>query len=193
MFDTSHSLLHRAGAGEPAAWDRFDSLYRPLIRGWLVRHQVSPQDADDLTQDVLFAAARGLARFEHAGPAGSFRGWLRTITANRAREFWRAGRVRIVAGGGDAFLRAVDELADPASGVAAEWDLEHDAAIVRRLLGLMASEFEPHTLQAFRMLTVDGRSGSEVAVHLGMSIAAAYAAKSRVLARLRTEAAGILD
>lgn len=193
MSDTSLSLLLRAGSGEPAAWQRFDTLYRPLIRGWLIRHRVHPQEAEDLTQDVLFSVVRGIERFRHPGETGSFRGWLRTITANRAREFWRAGRCRAGAPGGDAFLRAIEELEDPTSGISAGWDREHDEATVRQLMELLADEFEPQTMRAFRMVVFDGRKGSEVAAELGMTVAAVYAAKSRVLSRLRAEAGRLLD
>jgi RNA polymerase sigma-70 factor (ECF subfamily) len=192
MTDTSHSLLLRAGAGDPAAWERFDALYRPLVRGWLIRHQVHPQEADDLTQDVLFAVVRGIERFEHTGEAGSFRRWLRTITVNRARAFWRAGRCRGVAPGGDAFLSAIAQLEDPASGLSAEWDREHDETVLRRLLELLGAEFEPQTMQAFRQLVFERRTGADVADELGMTLAAVYAAKSRVLHRLRAEAGELL-
>ena len=64
---------------------------------------------------------------------------------------------------------------------------------MRRLLALMEQEFEPATLRAFRRLTFDGASGQEVADELGLSLPAVYAAKSRVLRRLREEAAELLD
>lgn len=193
MVDTSLSLLLRAGTGDQVAWEQLDALYRPLIRGWLARNQVDPQEAGDLTQDVLFAVARGIDRFQHAGPAGSFRGWLRTITVNRAREFWRAGRLRTPAAGGDAFLKVVEELADPTSGVSAAWDREHDELVLRQILERVTAEFEPQTMKAFRKVTFEGCSGSEAAAELGMTVAAVYAAKSRILSRLRTEAGGLLD
>jgi RNA polymerase sigma-70 factor, ECF subfamily len=40
---------------------------------------------------------------------------------------------------------------------------------------------------------LDGAAADAVAAELGMSVGAAYVAKSRVLARLRQEAAGLLD
>jgi hypothetical protein len=33
-----------AGAGEERAWERFVALYQPMIRGWLVRFAVHPQE-----------------------------------------------------------------------------------------------------------------------------------------------------
>jgi biotin operon repressor len=42
-------------------------------------------------------------------------------------------------------------------------------------------------------LVFDGASGAEVAAELGMTRAAVYMAQSRVLKRLREEAAGLLE
>jgi RNA polymerase sigma-70 factor (ECF subfamily) len=54
-------------------------------------------------------------------------------------------------------------------------------------------EFQPATWQAFWGLTVEGKSGAEVAAELGLSVDAVYAAKSRVLRRLRQELDGLLE
>src|SRR4051794_5102410 len=86
MDSTRLSLLQRAREGEAFAWRQVVALYQPLIRGWLIRGHVQPQEAEDLTQDVLAVLIKGLPDFAHAGRPGSFRAWLRTIAVNRARE-----------------------------------------------------------------------------------------------------------
>jgi RNA polymerase sigma-70 factor, ECF subfamily len=192
LTDTSRSLLARAGAGEESAWKRFVEVYQPMIRGWLARHAVHPQEVDDLTQDILAVMVRELGRFAHAGRPGSFRSWLRTITANRAREFWRAGKGR-ARGAGGSVLEMAEQLEAPDSVLSAFWNAEHDAHVLRRLLVLMEERFEPRTVRAFRRLVFDGARAGDVAAEVGMSVAAVYAAKSRVLQRLRQEAEGLLD
>ncbi len=192
MAETSHSLLMRAGAGDESAWQRFVALYQPMIRGWLVRFSIHRQEVDDLTQDVLAVMVRELRNFTPSGRCGAFRSWLRTITVNRAREFWRAGKGRARAAGGS-MLEMIEQLEDPVSALSAEWDAEHDAHVLRQLLILMEQEFEEKTVRAFRRLVLDERRAAEVAAELGMSVAAIYAAKSRVLQRLRQEAKGLLD
>jgi RNA polymerase sigma-70 factor (ECF subfamily) len=57
----------------------------------------------------------------------------------------------------------------------------------RRAVELLRTEFEEHTWQAFWQVAIDGRTLAEVAERLGMSVAAVYQAKSRVLRRLRQE------
>ena len=54
-------------------------------------------------------------------------------------------------------------------------------------------EFQPVTYQAFRRLVLDEANAEDVATELEISTNAVYIAKSRVLARLRDEARGILD
>jgi RNA polymerase sigma-70 factor (ECF subfamily) len=193
MDATRQSLLLRAQHGDPSAWQHLVAVYRPLIRHWLRRQGVHPQDGDDLTQDVLAILTKELPRFQHAGRPGSFRGWLRTITVNRARAFWRAGRCRTEAAGGTAFLDLLKQLEDATSDQSKKWDAEHDQAVCRRLLKVLEQDFKPSSVQAFRRLVFDGASGAEVAAELGMTRAAVFMAQSRVLRRLREEAAGLLD
>ena len=47
---------------------------------------------------------------------------------------------------------------------------------------------QPHTWQAFRMLAIEGRSGSEVAALLGMEVSTAYVARSKVQRMIRAAA-----
>lgn len=97
------------------------------------------------------------------------------------------------AAGGSGASAALHEIADPDSALNRQWDEEHDLYVIHCLLDLVEEEFEPVTLKAFRRLALDGASGAEVAQDLGLSVAAAYVAKSRVLARIRQEAKGLID
>ena len=74
-----------------------------------------------------------------------------------------------------------------------QWDEEHDRYVLNCLLDAVEEEFEPNTLKAFRRLTLEGASGAEAAEELGMSVAAVYVAKSRVLQRLRQVAEGLIN
>jgi RNA polymerase sigma-70 factor (ECF subfamily) len=65
--------------------------------------------------------------------------------------------------------------------------------VLRCLLDLVEQEFEPKTFRAFRRLTLDGATGAEVAAELGLSVGAVYVAKTRVMRRIREEAAGLID
>jgi RNA polymerase sigma-70 factor (ECF subfamily) len=191
--ETPISLLERLRlAPDPASWQRFVALYTPLIAGWLRRQDVQAADIDDLTQEVLGTLVRELPQFRHDLRRGAFRRWLRNITINRLRSFWRARRPAPV-GGNDSREQMLEQLEDPDSDLSRLWDEEHDRHVVRRLLELIEPEFEPATWRAFQMLVLEAKPTREAAAALGLSPNAVRIAKSRVLARFRQEIDGLID
>jgi RNA polymerase sigma factor (sigma-70 family) len=194
MSETSVSLLERLREpADNAAWKRMVDLYTPLIHGWLRRYDVRPEDADDLAQEVLGTVHRELAQFEHNRRPGAFRCWLRTITINRLRAFWKQRQSRPEATGDSEVARWLAELEDPAGELGRRWDEEHDRYVLRRLLELIEPEFTPATWLAFRRLTLEEGRAADVAAALGTTVNAVLLAKSRVLRRLRQEARGLVD
>jgi RNA polymerase sigma-70 factor (ECF subfamily) len=193
MNETRQSLLLRAQTGETDAWKDLTDLYRPLILGWLNRQGVPASDLEDLGQEVLLSVVKQLPGFQHSGQRGAFRAWLRTIVCRRTADYWRALDARSQASGGSGATAALQLIVDPDSELNRQWDEEHDRYVLRRLLDLVEEEFEPLTLKAFRRLALDGVTGAEAAQELGQSVPAVYAAKSRVLARIRQEAEGLID
>src|SRR6516165_3686728 len=193
MHETRHSLLFRAQQGEENAWKDLTGLYRPLIIGWLNRQGVPAGDLDDLAQEVLLSVVKHLPTFQHSGRRGAFRSWLRTVVCSRTTDYWRAIGANTPASGGSGATAALQQIADPDSDLNRQWDEEHDRYVLGCLVDLVEGEFEPATLLAFRRLALDGAGGAEVAEELGMSVAAVYRAKSRVLQRIRQEAQGLID
>ena len=194
MVETSPSLLERLSRRpDDADWRRLVALYTPVLRAWLARHGLQASDLDDLTQEVLGVVVRKMPEFRHNGRAGAFRAWLRTITVHCLRRFWRAKQYQAGAPGGSDFEAQLAQLEDPASGLSAEWDREHDQRLLRRLLELVEPEFQEKTWRAFRLLVLERRPAADAAAELGLTVNASLIAKSRVLRRLRQEAAGLID
>src|SRR5262245_13444926 len=192
MYETSASLLDRLRERpDPRSWERLFELYAPWVGGWLRRQGISHQDAEDLVQDVMAVVVRELPRFHYDPAIGSFRGWLRTITANRLRAFQRNRGVRRETICAPDFSDLLNQLEDPASSVSQLWNQEHDRHIVATLLALVEPEFEPTTWKAFCKVALEGRKPAEVATELGVAVNAVFIAKSRVLRRLREETAGL--
>jgi RNA polymerase sigma-70 factor (ECF subfamily) len=55
------------------------------------------------------------------------------------------------------------------------------------------SNFDPPTWQAFRRYALEGEPAPQVAKALGLSLNCVLLAKSRVMKRLRQEAAGLVE
>jgi RNA polymerase sigma-70 factor (ECF subfamily) len=192
-METSVSMLERlAGAPTDDDWRRLDDLYRPLLRAWMARAGVAASDVDDLVQDVLFVVFREIAGFEWRGQ-GAFRGWLRTILANRVRDYFRGQKYRPTATGGSDFLGQLDELESPDSALSRLWDREHDEHVAASLLRRVQGDFAPATWQAFNRHVLEGEPAGRVAEEFGLSLNSVLLAKSRVLKRLRQELTGLVE
>jgi RNA polymerase sigma-70 factor, ECF subfamily len=189
---TSVSLLDRLKVARPDApdWQRLQHIYLPLIRRWLGRVPGLGDEADDLAQEVFLVVLRELADFDRQR-AGSFRAWLRNITVNKARNFSKQRDRRPTVGLDltDGFL---DQMADPDSDLAREWDREHDVHVVQKILAAVQPDFHPTTWAAFQRLAAGDVSAARVALELGLSENAVLLAKSRVVRRLREEAGVLL-
>lgn len=138
---------------------------------------------------VLF---RELPAFERRRD-GAFRAWLRQITVNRVRAFRRARQKQPLAGLGPEAEHLLNQLADPTSELARQWDKDHDKHVIHQLLAIVQADFEPATWQAFTRFALDGDPAAQVAGELGTTESAVVKAKSRILKRLREEARGLLD
>jgi RNA polymerase sigma-70 factor (ECF subfamily) len=186
MQSTSASLLERLrGPTNPEAWDRFVQLYTPMLYHWACRVGLQEADASDLVQEVLILLMRKLPVFEY-DPRQSFRAWLLTVTQNKWREICR--RRQPLANEGP------DTLAEVAAKETADIDeAEYREQLIQQALRLLRHEFPASTWAAFEQYVLAGRDADEVAAGLGVKVGTVYAAKSRVLARLRAELAGLLD
>jgi RNA polymerase sigma-70 factor (ECF subfamily) len=87
---TEQSLV-RARAGDEDAFRELTNPYRRELQLHIYRIVGSAQDAEDLVQETMFAAWRGLEQFE--GRA-SVRAWLYRIATNRSLDALRASRRR---------------------------------------------------------------------------------------------------
>jgi RNA polymerase sigma factor (sigma-70 family) len=192
-METSASLLERLRTSpDEAAWRRLDDLYRPLIRRWLLRDTSLGEETEDVVQEIMSVLVRELPRFQRRR-CGSFRRWLRTITAHRLGAFYRSRKNSPKAMGCPLEDSPLMQLADANSEMGRQWDREHDRYVLNRLMELIAPLFEPNTLAAFRRVAVDGIAPAQAAEELGLSLNAVLVAKSRVLNRLRQEAKGLID
>ena len=168
------------------------TLYGPIVYRRTVRGGLKPHDVADVVQDVFTAVAEHLGSFQRHTASDTFRGWLWTVTRNKVLDFFRRRQSEPAGAGGSTAHRRMEQLPElperddePAESFAAD--------LSRRALLLIQTEFEPNTWQAFWAVAVDGRLPADVARDLGLTAAAVYKAKSRILLRLRNELDGLLD
>ncbi|HEY2439298.1 MAG TPA: sigma-70 family RNA polymerase sigma factor [Solirubrobacteraceae bacterium] len=86
-----HNRLARAQRGDEDAFEELTTPYRRELQVHCYRILGSLQDAEDMLQETLLAAWRGLEQFEGRS---SLRSWLYTIATNRCLNARRAGARR---------------------------------------------------------------------------------------------------
>lgn len=181
---TQPSLLVRLrDAGDARAWSQFVDIYAPLIYEFARRRGLQDADAADLTQEVLAAVAQNVGRFDYDPQRGSFRGWLFTVVVNKFRTL-RDRLCRQEHGSGDTIAQYLLQEV-PAEAGNDEWEKEFQQRLFAWAAQQVQAEVEVKSWQAFWQTSVLGLLPQDVAKQLGLSVAAVYMAKSRVLARLK--------
>lgn len=174
---TRASLLVRVrDPQDAAAWNLFVDLYAPLLYGFFRRQGAQDADAADLTQEVLVRISQGIRRLDYDPARGTFRGWLFTVVRNR----WRTWKGRPTLPREEAIL---DE--QPASDENHAWESDYRRRLFEWAVEQIRADYSESTWQAFWGTSIDGKGAAEVARMLGLSVAAVYMAKSRVLARVK--------
>lgn len=182
---TSTSLLRRAVAREPDAWERIVTIYAPLVRHWCRQAGISDHDIQDVSQDVFAAVSASLAAYRADRPGATFRAWMRGIARHKLLHHFH-DRGEPAAGGTDAHRR-LQEVPTPPDELELSEAPADVAGVFHRAVGLVRDQFEERTWRAFWRVAVEDRSPTEVAEELGITANAVRQAKSRVLRRLREE------
>ena len=167
------------------AWAQFAQVYSPLISYWARRAGVRTDDAPDLVQEVFATLIVKLPQF-HYDPAKSFSGWLRTVTLNKGRQMKRRRSLPML---GADILPTVADNTQPGSFL----ETQDQNQAIGQAMTLVQAEFSPNVWKAFWESAVQGRPAAEVAAQLGLSVWTVYAAKSRVIKRLRVELAAFAE
>jgi RNA polymerase sigma-70 factor (ECF subfamily) len=199
----TEQTLARARAGDGSAFRELTDPYRRELQLHVYRIVGSAQDTEDLVQETLLAAWRGLEQFE--GRA-SVRAWLYRIATNRSLDALRASRRRPSTGQrmtempeptrysepvwlepyADALL---DGIADDAPGPEARYEAK-EAIALAFVVGLQHLPPEQRAVLVLR--DVLGFRAGEVAVMLDSTEAAVHSAlrRARVALESRLPATG---
>ena len=184
MQDTPATLLHRL-CNQPVSndWERFVQLYTPLLRRWAVRLGVIEHSVEDLLQELFVLLIRKLPEF-HYDPSQSFRAWLWTVFRHTVLA-WRKRLPEAALA-----LDQLEELTSPDS-IAEATEAEYRRYLLSRIVQIVQTDFPARTWQMFQQVAIEGRPGMEVAREFGVTVNTVYLARSRVLACLREELAGL--
>ena len=180
-------LLRLRQFDDGMAWSEFLNLYGPAVFGYFRRRGLQEADAVDQTQEVFRCVAGFIHRFDYQPESGRFRSWLFTVVSRQFLKFQQRGD-KLPITDDPAYLEEVPAGDFPTDDA---WE----ESVRRRLFDLALEQVREQvndtTFQAFKLTAIDGVSGEEAAAKLGITRAAVYLARGRVLARLRTIVANL--
>ena len=175
------------------AWGDFVSRYRPsMLR--LIRDVFRVQDAEaeDIAQDVLLKLVVAMQGFTY-DPDKKFRAWLRTVTRNSVRDTLRSKKVRSDQASGDSRVKMMlDSIPDAVNEFADAVTAEIHRDVLVDAERLVEQRVESRTWNAY-LQTRNGSAARDVASSVGMSTAAVYKAKSKVIRMIREEISMLLS
>jgi len=175
--ETRQSLLiHLDSARDRDGWAEFEQIYRPIVYRMARRHGLQ----------VMLSVANSIARWQQQEGA-RFRHWLRRVTKNAIINALTRQPPDAAAGGTDVHETLAKQAANPAAEQM--FELEFRREIYRRAAQIVRSDLKAETWEAFELTAIEGQTIEEVAHQMGKSVGCIYAARSRTMKRLQTEAA----
>jgi RNA polymerase sigma-70 factor (ECF subfamily) len=185
--ETRPSLLVRLiDRSDQDAWHEFARIYGPVVYRLALRKGLQHADAEDLAQQVLTAVSKAIDRWQIDPARAKFRTWLHRIAHNLiVNALTRAAPDRASGSEG-----AQAQLNQQAASEGPESDLvriEFRREVFRWAAEQIRHEFRPATWNAFWLTAVEDQSIEQVAKRLQISCGAIYAARSRVMRRLKEQ------
>jgi RNA polymerase sigma factor (sigma-70 family) len=182
--ETRHSLFIRLqDAADDDAWREFTRIYEPAVYRFGRKKGLQHADAAELAQDVLTRVIQVVPKWDQGRSRGSFRSWLFTVARTRVVDAWRAASRSAARLGEPSPPDLLTDLADRNKD--SELDSELRRQVIRVAAERIRPEFQTSTWEAFWRTSIEGGPIVQVAADLKMTLGAVYAARSRVLSRLR--------
>lgn len=181
---TRASLLVRLrDPGDEPAWSEFIDLYGALVYNYARKQGLQDADAADLGQEVLRAVAASVGRLEYDPARGAFRNWLFTIVRRKLSDWRAAQRRRPWVSGEPDSRRVLEQVQAPPAE--ADWEAEWQDRVFAWACGQVRKDVTDSTWLAFWWTAMDALPTQDVAAALGLTTAAVYLARHRVMNRLR--------
>jgi RNA polymerase sigma factor (sigma-70 family) len=183
--DTRLSLITRLkNRTDQDAWDEFVEIYRPVVCRIARLKGLQDADAEDLAQQVLTAVAAAVDHWDPDKARGRFRAWLNTIARNLILNALTR-RTPDRGFGGELENNPLDRQIAREGPDSDLVRTESRREVFHWAAGQIGGEFQQVTWQSFLLTAVEGRDPVEVAKLLGKTLGAVYAARGRVMRRLR--------
>lgn len=181
-------ILRLAQAEDVQAWQEFAEVYAPVLYRLSLAKGLQSADAEDVTQDILFAVARAAERFEANASRARFRTWLTRVARNLIADFY-AGRAKRPASQtiSDSWLQSVCEQDTSSEEFDSSFDIEYRRSVFQAAARRVRNRVSESSWHAFELTAVKQIPATEAAEQTGLALGSLYVARCRVMKMLRAE------
>lgn len=180
VSSVSTSLLDRARGNDQDSWNLLVEIHAPLVYGWCRNRGLAAEEASDVGQEVFVAVARSIDSFQRIDESSTFRGWLRRITENKIRDYWRKSSRSPSVIGDEEKLNSVEAPCDDS-----ESTNEETKAMFVQILEHARGQISDLHWNVFWDLVVEGYCPASISEKYALERHNVYVIKSRILKMLR--------
>ncbi|MCI0535326.1 MAG: sigma-70 family RNA polymerase sigma factor [Verrucomicrobiales bacterium] len=192
---TRITLLSRLRkSDDPALWDEFDRIYRPMVFQAVVRDVLNHHDAEDITQEILTRISQQIrtGKFKYDPTKGKFRGVLKTTATWRVRDYFRKRKrhpqLEPKSDEGTSNTPIQHRIPAPApDNDALSSDRERQQALLAAALELVKRKVKPKQFQIFDAYVLKEWPVPKVMQSLLVSRTQVFLAKHRILKSVKQE------
>jgi RNA polymerase sigma-70 factor (ECF subfamily) len=160
-------LVRRCLAGDATAWEEIVRLHNKRIYNLCYRFTSSPDDAQDLTQDVFIRVYKTMGSYNVE--KGAFTTWLTTLTRNLLVDHFRRSKQDRITDSIDASLREDDDsmtLSDRLEDTKPTPDDRLASKETQRMVQLALARISPDLREAVILRDLQDMDYREIAVVL---------------------------
>jgi RNA polymerase sigma-70 factor (ECF subfamily) len=190
-YATRSSLLRRVkDPGDQRSWQEFNNLYGKLIFRFAIKAGLTEDEAHEVVQETMIAAAKHLPEFRYDPKVCSFKTWLLNFSAWRVQDQVRkrqtpgvlaSGPVRAQADDDPDRTGTIERLPDPAGNpLEAIWDQEWRTTLLDAALDAVKAQVDPMQWQIFDLSALKQWPVGDVVKALGVSAGRVYLARHRI-------------
>ncbi len=180
--ETRGSVIVGVCQQDAERWREFDSIYRPILVGFLRKQGLNESDASDVVQDVFVKLLGKIQTYDRA--RCKFRTWLFTIAHHTlvdcARR--RATQRKALDGWVATVLHAS---ASDSAKMEEQWGKLHRTKILAHALKTVRARTSAKSWACFEQRLLRDRPGALIAAELGLEPSTVFVNACRVLKRVR--------
>ena len=191
---TRPSLLQRVRDwSDDASWREFFATYSRLIYSMALKHGLTDEEAEEVTQGTMVSVASAIRDFQYNREVGSFKQWI----GNQAMwkisdQLRRSGRElkmiqprgRTATGDRTGTLQG---LADERNNLELFFDHDWDEVVATTAMARVKTKVKPKHFQMFDLYAVKQWPMRRISRTLGVNVAQVYLVKSRIFRMLKVE------